>query len=91
MVAIEKVLPTSAQMDTTDPSSWHKGECDEIILKNTIQKHFKLTGSARAGEILENWDRERQHFVKVFPHEYRRALGEMHEKAQQNQRKEQTV
>jgi glutamate synthase (NADPH/NADH) large chain len=91
MVAIEKVLPTSTQMDTTDPSTWHKGECDEIILKNTIQKHFKLTGSARAGEILENWDRERQHFVKVFPHEYRRALGEMHEKAQQAQHKEQTV
>ncbi len=83
MVAIEKLLPTSEQMNNTDPSTWHMGECDEIILKGLIEKHFKLTGSKKAGHILENWSGERARFAKVFPHEYRRALGEMHEKSQQ--------
>jgi len=37
MVAIEKLLPTSEQMDNTDPATWHLGECDEIILKGLIE------------------------------------------------------
>jgi glutamate synthase (NADPH) large chain len=83
MVGLDKVLSTSEQLLQTDPSSWHKGpsnapECDEIILKNLIEKHFKYTGSERARAILDHWDKTRGSFVKVFPHEYKRALGEMH-------------
>ncbi len=69
-------------MNTTDPSTWHKGECDEIILKDLVEKHFKLTGSKLARAILDDWDRARSQFVKVFPNEYRRAMGEMHAKKQ---------
>ena len=36
------------------------------------------TGSVRAREILNNWGVWRKKFVKVFPHEYRRALAEIH-------------
>lgn len=82
MVQLEPVLPTSEQMNTTDPSTWHKGECDEIILKGLVEKHFKLTGSKLARAILDDWDRARSQFVKVFPNEYRRAMGEMHAKKQ---------
>jgi glutamate synthase (NADPH) large chain len=83
MVGLDKVLSTSEQLLQTDPSSWHKGpsnapECDEIILKSLIEKHFKYTGSERARTILDQWDKARSMFVKVFPHEYKRALGEMH-------------
>ena len=35
-------------------------------------------GSRRARDILENWDTSLKKFVKVFPHEYRRALAEIH-------------
>ena len=35
------------------------------------------TGSLRAREILDQWPERRARFVKVFPHEYRRALGEL--------------
>ncbi|MGB7181327.1 MAG: glutamate synthase-related protein [Burkholderiaceae bacterium] len=91
MVAVEKLLPTSVQMDTTEPATWHTGECDEIILKNLIEKHFKLTGSTKAGSILENWELERARFVKVFPHEYRRAMSEMHEKSQAGQQQKLTA
>ena len=35
-----------------------------------------------AREILDDWDGARARFIKVFPTEYRRALGEMHAKRQ---------
>jgi glutamate synthase (NADPH/NADH) large chain len=34
---------------------------------------------------LRDWDTARQKFVKVFPTEYKRALGELWAKAQGNQ------
>jgi glutamate synthase (NADPH/NADH) large chain/glutamate synthase (ferredoxin) len=71
----------------TDPASWHRGECDEIVLKGLIEKHFKYTGSEKARAILDDWDRARLAFVKVFPNEYKRALGELH--AQRERRNEQ--
>ena len=66
----------------TDPATWHRGECDEIILKGLIEKHFKYTGSEKARAILDDWDAARARFVKVFPSEYRRALGEIHAEKQ---------
>ena len=60
-----------------DPSSWHRGEADETLLKQMIESHHKWTGSLRAREILDHWADSRARFVKVFPHEYKRALGEM--------------
>ncbi len=85
MVALEPVLSTAEQLVQTDPASWHRGECDEIILKGLIERHWKYTGSERARAILDDWDRARARFVKVFPHEYRRALGEMHAARQARQ------
>ncbi len=82
MVGLEKVLSTSEQLVQTDPSTWHRGECDEIILKGLIEKHFKYTGSEKARAILDDWDNARTRFVKVFPSEYRRALGELHAEKQ---------
>ena len=52
---------------------------DEFILKGLIERHARLTGSPRAREILDNWSTWRKQFVKVMPHEYRRALAEMAE------------
>jgi glutamate synthase (NADPH/NADH) large chain len=42
-----------------------------------ITRHAKLTGSARAAEILADWKRYCPMFRKVMPLEYRRALAEM--------------
>ncbi|MEK9721165.1 MAG: glutamate synthase-related protein, partial [Quisquiliibacterium sp.] len=82
MVAIEPVLSTADQMAQLDPAIWHRAECDEVQLKGLIEKHFKLTGSERGRALLDNWEATRAAFVKVFPHEYRRALGEMQAAAQ---------
>ncbi len=55
----------------------HLGMGDELILKGLIERHVRFAGSMRAREILNQWSKSRRRFVKVFPHEYRRALGEM--------------
>ncbi len=78
MVKLEPVLSTREQLEGTDPSSWHRGECDEIVLKGLIEAHFRQTGSETAKHLLADWESARSQFVKVFPNEYRRALGEMH-------------
>ncbi|HWS75325.1 MAG TPA: glutamate synthase-related protein [Quisquiliibacterium sp.] len=88
MVGLEKVLSTAEQLQTVEPAIWHRGECDEIILKGLVEKHFKYTGSERARAILDDWERARGQFVKVFPGEYKRALGELHAARQQRQAQE---
>lgn len=50
---------------------------DELILKGLIERHARLTGSRRAKEVLAHWSLWRAKFVKVMPHEYRRALREL--------------
>jgi glutamate synthase (NADPH) large chain len=43
-------------------------------LKSLIHRHLALTGSPRARTILDNWTGMVPHFVKVFPHEFRKVL-----------------
>ncbi|WP_170845262.1 glutamate synthase-related protein [Chitinasiproducens palmae] len=76
MVSLDPVLPRGEQERTVDEALWHAGQTDEGLLKGLIERHFQYTGSLRAKALLENWDAARRQFVKVFPHEYRRALGE---------------
>ncbi len=53
---------------------------DDADLKKLIEDHHRWTGSRRAREILDQWASAREKFIKVFPHEYRRALSEMQQK-----------
>jgi glutamate synthase (NADPH/NADH) large chain len=55
----------------------HLGMADEALLKMLIERHATYTGSERAKSILADWAAYRCKFVKVMPHEYRRALAEM--------------
>jgi glutamate synthase (NADPH/NADH) large chain len=43
-------------------------------LKATIEKHVLYTDSERGAELLANWDRSLNNFVKVMPTEYKKAL-----------------
>ena len=79
MVALEPVLTVQEQTDTVDAAIWHLDECDETLLKDLIEKHFRYTGSFRAKEILHDWARQRTKFIKVSPHEYKRALRQLFE------------
>ena len=48
------------------------------ILRKMVEDHHRWTGSRRARELLDHWSEARSKFVKVFPNEYKRALGEIH-------------
>ncbi|MDQ1472697.1 MAG: glutamate synthase large chain, partial [Bryobacterales bacterium] len=47
---------------------------DQQLLKDWIFRHYEATGSPRARDILENWTAMLPKFVKVYPHEYKRAM-----------------
>jgi glutamate synthase (NADPH/NADH) large chain len=78
MVSLEKVLPIAEQEATLDRAVWHNGLSDEAQLKKLLEEHNRWTGSKRARELLDTWAQSRGKFVKVFPNEYKRALGEIH-------------
>jgi glutamate synthase (NADPH/NADH) large chain len=81
MVTLEPVLSSQEQKARVDEAVWHSTgsgpTCDEVILRELLEKHFRYTGSFRSKEILQDWERMRTRFVKVFPNEYRRALKQM--------------
>ena len=83
MVSLEPVLATAEQQVKLPQALWHAAkrgatqDTDEAILRGLIEAHFRHTGSVRAREILTQWASARGRFVKVFPNEYKRALGEM--------------
>ena len=78
MVALEKVLTAAEQQAQIDRKIWHRDQSDEAQLRKLLEDHFKWTGSQRARALLDGWDSARLKFVKVFPNEYKRALGEIH-------------
>jgi len=87
MVALEPVLPEPEQVKAEDElialgkaRLRHGSRGDDAILRELIEGHLRFTGSTYALSILDDWESTRRKFVKVFPHEYRRALTEMHAK-----------
>jgi glutamate synthase (NADPH/NADH) large chain len=50
---------------------------DEALLRGLVERHLRFTASTRALAMLDNWDATRAKFVRVFPNEYKRALGEL--------------
>jgi glutamate synthase domain-containing protein 3 len=77
MVALEPLLAESEQEAKLARELWHLRQSDEATAKRLIERHARYTGSAQAKRILERWGEYRAKFVKVFPNEYRRALGEL--------------
>ena len=50
------------------------GEADAQTLHALVAEHERRTGSTVAARLLAEWDEAVQRFVKVMPHDYRRAL-----------------
>jgi glutamate synthase (NADPH) large chain len=85
MVSLERVLGQAEQERLENDLAAqgkarlrHAGEFDEALLRALIDRHIRFTGSTRALVILDHWEQSRARFVKVFPNEYKRALGELH-------------
>ncbi|MBK9605843.1 MAG: glutamate synthase subunit alpha [Betaproteobacteria bacterium] len=84
MVALEPVLAESEQRAAEARLAadgkgrlLHLGQFDEPALRELIDRHLRYTASSVALRILDNWETCRGKFVKVFPSEYKRALGEL--------------
>jgi len=80
MVSLEKVVTSAEQEATVSRATWHRDMTDEALLRKLLDDHLRWTGSRRAREILDDWASTRTKFVKVFPNEYKRALGEIYAK-----------
>jgi glutamate synthase (NADPH/NADH) large chain len=52
------------------------GREDITELKDMIQRHYAYTASTVAKFVLDDFDNQLQHFVKVFPTDYKKALQE---------------
>ena len=51
-------------------------EQEIMFVKQLIEKHYSLTNSKNAHNILTNWRQFVLNFVKVIPHDYKRILSE---------------
>jgi glutamate synthase (NADPH/NADH) large chain len=95
MVTLEPVLSSAEQQAKVERAIWHslarggENQADEAILKELIERHAQYTGSVRARSLLDDWANARTHFVKIFPTEYKRALGELN--AAKSAKKQKTV
>src|SRR4051812_13447391 len=57
-------------------------ESDAIELHGLIEEHRERTGSTVAARVLDDWETYLPKFVKVMPHDYKRALRERAEAEQ---------
>jgi glutamate synthase domain-containing protein 2/glutamate synthase domain-containing protein 1/glutamate synthase domain-containing protein 3 len=50
---------------------------DVAILRELVEEHAERTGSTVAARVLAEWEDALARFVKVMPHDYKRALAEL--------------
>jgi len=77
MVTLEALVAEKEQEAKLGRELWHLGQSDEVVARRMIEQHLRHTGSTQARRVLDNWHHYRGKLVKVFPNEYRRALGEL--------------
>lgn len=63
----EKCNREMVELDPLDSS-------DASFLQEMIAKHFKYTNSTVAKFILDDFDNQQKHFIKVFPSDYKKVL-----------------
>ncbi len=71
-----QLFDTRCNLDMVDLESVWTHE-DKTELRNLLERHLRFTNSARAKDILDNWDALLPLFVKVMPIDYRRVLERM--------------
>jgi glutamate synthase (NADPH/NADH) large chain len=92
MVELENVRPASEPaddpgrprqraLDVEDNGMGDMLRFDAERLRILVERHHLHTGSARARELLEDWERALPCFVKVMPKDYKRALLQARERA----------
>jgi glutamate synthase (ferredoxin) len=67
-------FPGRVNLETVDLDPLTAEDLETI--QRMVRNHFRYTRSARADEVLRKWDSLAPRFVKVFPKDYKRALGD---------------
>jgi glutamate synthase (NADPH/NADH) large chain len=73
--------PTQRAPSVHDSGMGHALRYDGERLRILMERHQLATGSAKAAALLADLANALQHFVKVVPSEYRRALTELEPRA----------
>jgi len=50
---------------------------DVEAIRSLVEEHAERTGSPVGARVLAEWDESLAKFVKVMPHDYKRALAEL--------------
>jgi len=87
MIRLEKVgagdgiehadLPKQRSLSVSDAGMGDLLRFDAERIRILVERHLLHTGSARAKQILDNWDSALSKFVKVMPTDYAKALTDM--------------
>ena len=67
--------PDTESVEQVDLKPLHEKSIPE--LRYLLERHVQYTGSTVAQAILDHWDEELKHFVRVMPRDYARVLKEM--------------
>jgi glutamate synthase (NADPH/NADH) large chain len=69
--------PVEAAPSVHDSGMGHPLRYDAERLRILLKRHHSATGSAKAAALFADWANALQHFVKVVPGDYRRALADL--------------
>jgi glutamate synthase (NADPH) large chain len=73
-LADEPGRPRQRSVNVEDSGMGDPLRFDAERLRILVERHLLFTGSARARELLDNWDDALPNFIKVMPRDYKRAL-----------------
>ncbi len=71
---VKEQLAANCNREMVDLDSCDVNDKNELFMM--LQQHFDYTGSSIARFILNDLDNQLQHFVKVFPRDYKRVVME---------------
>jgi glutamate synthase (NADPH/NADH) large chain len=80
MVSMEKVLPAAEQEASVDRAIWHRTRPTRRSCASCWKTICAGPAAAAPANCSTTGAESRAKFVKVFPNEYKRALGEIHAK-----------
>jgi glutamate synthase (NADPH) large chain len=67
-----KTFEANFNNDMADISDMEEEDFD--IIRRMVRDHFRYTGSPKAHDMLQDWQNQKQHFVKVYPRDYKAVL-----------------
>lgn len=79
---INRKLPTHCNTEMVDLDSCQ--EADKIEIAEMLQQHVSYTGSSAGKFLLDDLENQLQHFVKVFPRDYKKVLAQQANALKQN-------